>query len=350
MISGAAMKLHATPHLLMNVAVLLFTSMLLSAQSSASSADLIGKVEPTARFNPIFPRALSQAAAVELSGLTPSGLASVPTRAEMYDNDRNSLRLQSVFLNNDVFALYGKPGARTMGIIGQYSITDLEPIMENFIKTYDEANGSRGIIPAFYIIFGTCWPEGEIGILSDTVIRQYIEFAQERGWYVFLDHQIGKYTVEAATKKLLPYLKYPNVQLALDPEWRTTKPMQEIGYVTAEELNTAQKMIQDYMIEHNLPGRRMLVVHQFKPKMISNRRDVRSDFELVQLIHCADGFGSPTLKKSTYALNAEATNIPIKSFKLFSKPTVENAGYDIPMMSPSEVFLLNPRPYLIMYQ
>jgi hypothetical protein len=215
---------------------------------------------------------------------------------------------------------------------------------------YDQANGKRGIIPAFYIIFGTCWPEGEIGILPDSTVRQYIEFAQARGWYVFLDHQIGKYSVEDSMKKLLPYLKYPNVQLALDPEWRTTKPMQEIGSVTADEINKAQQMMQDYMIAHNLPGRKMLVVHQFKPKMILNRSAVRSDFELVQLLQCADGFGSPTLKKSTYALNAEATNIPLKSFKLFLKPTIENAGFDTPLMTPDEVFQLNPRPYLIMYQ
>jgi hypothetical protein len=126
--------------------------------------------------------------------------------------------------------------------------------------------------------------------------------------------------------------------------------MQEIGSVTADEVNMAQKMIQDYMIEHAIPGRRMLVIHQFKPKMILNRGSVRSDFALVQLIHCADGFGSPTLKKSTYAQNALATNIPLKSFKLFLKPMVEGAGYDVPIMSPEDVFQLNPRPYLIMYQ
>lgn len=350
------MKSYATPHLLWIGVFFLCASALLNAQNSAVGADLLGKPEPVARyevrnsFNPIFPHALTLTGAQELADLQPASFTGALSWEEMVERNKTSLRLQSVLLNNDVFALYGKPGARNMGILGQYSISDLEPVMEKFIQDYDGANGPRGIIPAFYIIFGTCWPEGEIGILSDTVIRQYIEFAQTRGWYVFLDHQIGKNTVEDAMKKLLPYLKYPNVQLALDPEWRTTKPMQEIGSVTAEELNNAQKMMQDYMIANSLPGRKMLVVHQFKPKMISNRSDVRSDFELVQLIHCADGFGSPMLKKSTYALNAEATNIPIKSFKLFSKPTVEKAGYDIPMMSPSDVFLLNPRPYLIMYQ
>lgn len=332
------------------VAAFLLSASVLTAESGAAYIDGSGKAEAVSRFNPLFPRALSWTGAAEIADLKAGSLALVPTEEESREWNRSSPRLQSVLLNNDVFALYGKPSSKTMGILGQYSITDLEPIMNQFVTMYDAANGERGIIPAFYIIYGTCWPGGDIGILQDSVVKQYIEFARARGWYVFIDHQIGKYSVESAVKRLLPWLEYPNVQLALDPEWRTEKPMEEIGYVTADEINGAQKMIQDYMIAHGIPGRRMLVVHQFKPKMISNREQVRSDFDLVQLIHCADGFGSPTLKRSTYALNAAATNMPLKSFKLFLKPTIANAGWDEPLMTPDEVFKLNPRPYLIMYQ
>ena len=320
------------------------------AESPVGLIDSIGKPDRASSFNPVFPYALTQSGVAALAKQPVAALSYVPTFTEALEENRNSPRLQSVFLNNDIIALYGKPGSRGMGILGQYSLEGIEPIMNEYARMYDAANGQRGVIPALYIIYGTCWPEGEIGLLSDSVVKQYIEFAAARGWDVFLDHQIGKYSVESAMKKLLPFLKYPNVQLALDPEWRTTKPMQEIGYVTADEINTAQKMLQDYLIENNLSGRRMLVIHQFKPKMISNRSRVRSDFDLVQLIHCADGFGSPTLKKNTYAQNAEAKNIPIKSFKLFLKPTVEGAGSDVPLMTPEDVFMLNPRPYLIMYQ
>lgn len=259
-------------------------------------------------------------------------------------------KLQSVLLNNDIFALYGKPDAYTMGILGRYSPEEIEPIMNKFAATYDEVNKERGIIPAFYLIYGTCWPEGEIGLLRSSTVKKYIEFAAERGWYVFIDHQIGKYTVEQAMNAILPFLKYPNVHLALDPEWHTTEPMKVIGSVTGDEINKAQAMMDKYIKENNITGRRMLVIHQFNAIMIKKRANVRSDYERVQLIHCADGFGSPQLKKDSYAYNALAQNIPLKSFKLFSKPTVAGAGYDQPMMSPDEVFNLNPRPYLIMYQ
>jgi hypothetical protein len=149
---------------------------------------------------------------------------------------------------------------------------------------------------------------------------------------------------------MLPYLQYPNVHLALDPEWRTAKPMQEIGTVSAAEINRAQQVMEDYILEHQIPGERMLVIHQFNWRMIGNREQVNSGFNRVRLIHCADGFGSPQLKRSSYAYNAEASNMPIKGFKLFYNLGIPGAGYDNPLLTPREVYELNPRPYIIMYQ
>ncbi|MDR1748193.1 MAG: hypothetical protein LBR47_03960 [Spirochaetaceae bacterium] len=307
--------------------------------------------EKPAAFLPMFPGALSSAYVDTMLSRDYRRIYYVPSSEELEPEViKPEELLQSVLLNNDIIAFYGHPRSPQMGIIGQYSLEELEPLLLEFAASYDKANGLRGVIPALYLIYGTCWPEGEIGVLSDAVIKKYIEYAAERGWYVFLDHQIGKYPVEKAVKALLPYLKYENVHLALDPEWRTTKPMKEIGSVTAAEVNMAQKMVEEYMAENSIPGRRFLVIHQFKEWMIHNRSQVKSNFDRIQLILCMDGFGSPSLKKNTYAFNALATNIPLKSFKLFSKPVAEGAGYDIPMMTPDEVFALDPRPYLIMMQ
>jgi hypothetical protein len=211
--------------------------------------------------------------------------------------------------------------------------------------------GGRDIIKAFHIIYGTVWPEGEIGIIRESVLREYIEFALENDMLVIIDHQIGRYNPVDSLKQMLPWLRYPNVHLALDPEWRTTRPMQEIGTVSAAEINQAQRVMEDYIIENNIPGERLLVIHQFNYVMISNREQIVSDFQRVRLVHCADGFGSPSIKRQSYAYNAQATNIPIKGFKLFYRnAAMPAAGYDNPLMSPTEVYALNPRPYLIMYQ
>lgn len=255
-----------------------------------------------------------------------------------------------VLAHSQILAYYGRPGARSMGILGQYSKEQLAPMLEKLASEYDALNGDLGIVPAFYIIYGTCWPEGNIGYLSKAVVRDYIEFALARGWLVFLDHQIGKYDVIQSLETMFEFLSYPNVHLALDPEWRTTKPMKEIGFVTADEINRAQERLQEFLVANKITGPRMLIIHQFKPKMIMNRDAVKATYDQVILIHVADGFGNPQLKKSTYSMIAQAKNIPIKGFKLFYPPTIQGAGWDNPLMSPQDVLMLQPMPLVIMYQ
>lgn len=258
--------------------------------------------------------------------------------------------LESVFEKNDVIAFYGNPRTPVMGIIGQYSMEILAQKLTEFAAEYDEANGNRGVIPCFYLIYGTCWQGGDIGYLENEQVVEFIEFARERNWLVILDHQIGKYSVEHAVSKLLPFLQYDNVHLALDPEWKTENPMKEIGSITAEEINDARKQIEIFMAENGIDGKRFLIIHQFNPKMIRNSSDIENNSDTVELVHSMDGFGSPDLKRQSYNRNVQLSNIPLKSFKLFSPPVIKNAGFDNPMMSAKEVLSLNPPPVLIMLQ
>jgi hypothetical protein len=274
----------------------------------------------------------------------------VASEAEIQAQARILKENTSILLNNDILAFYGHPLSRNMGILGRYSIPDLDARLTTLADNYAAVSGGRAIQKAFYLIFGTVWPEGEIGIIQEPVLMEYIQYGLDHDILIFIDHQIGRYDPIASLKSMLPYLRYPNVLLALDPEWRTAKPMQEIGMVTAEELNQAQQVMEEYMNENQIPGERMLVIHQFKPWMIQNRENVRTRRDKVRLIHCADGFGSPGQKRDAYASNARARNIPLKAFKLFYNFEIPGAGYDHPLLSPGQVYGLNPRPYLIMYQ
>jgi hypothetical protein len=260
-----------------------------------------------------------------------------------------SLRPGSILLENDILAFYGHPNSKNMGILGRHTKEALLERLNAFAADYKAVSGGRNIVKAFYIIYATCWPEGEVGVIGKERLEEYIKFAAENNMLVFLDHQIGKYDPVKSLTRMLPYLKYPNVHLALDPEWRTTKPMREIGSVTGAEINEAQRVMQDYITENKIEGERMLVIHQFNAVMIKNRSSVKADKEQVRLILCMDGHGNPAKKRGTYAFNAEATNIPIKAFKLFLNEK-GNTGVDQPILSPAQVYALNPRPYLIMYQ
>jgi hypothetical protein len=260
-----------------------------------------------------------------------------------------SAPIESLLLNNDILAYYGHPNSRNMGILGRYSKEELNQRLTTLAAEY-RAAGGRNVIKAFYIIFGTVWPAGEIGIIGEALLTEYIEFALKNDMLVFIDHQIGRYTPAEALRRMLPWLRYPNVHLALDPEWRTTKPMVEIGTVTAEEINEVQRIMENYMIANNIPGERLLVIHQFNWRMISNRERIQANFSKVRLVHCADGFGTPQEKRESYAFNARAANMPVKAFKLFYNFEIPGAGFDRPLLTPREVFALEPRPYLVMYQ
>ena len=279
-----------------------------------------------------------------------SGPYWVYSQAENDANNRFVADNTSLLLNNDILAFYGHPRSKQMGILGRYSIEELDRKLTDLAAEYESESGGRRVLKAFYIIFGTVWPEGEIGIIGEDILRRYVEYGLENDVLVFIDHQIGRYDPVSSLKRMLPWLKYPNVHLALDPEWRTSKPMQEIGSVTADELNRAQQAMEEYIIANNIPGERLLVIHQFNWRMIRNRESVDSGFRRVRLVHCADGFGAPHLKRSAYAYNAEAGNMPVKGFKLFYNFGIPGAGFDHPLLSPKEVYALTPRPYIIMYQ
>ena len=272
------------------------------------------------------------------------------SETELDNLERRYIESESILLNDDILAFYGHPLSKNMGILGRHSKEVLNQMLDDLVEEYRAVSGGRGIRKAFYLIYGTVWPGGDIGIIRESVLKEYIDFALENNILLFIDHQIGRFSPVDSLKRMLPYLKYPNVHLALDPEWRTTKPMQEIGHVNAEEINQAQKVMEEYMIENDIPGERLLVIHQFNYRMINSRGNVESNFNRVRLVHCADGFGSPDIKKQSYAHNALATNIPIKGFKLFYQSGLPGAGYDYPLMNPREVYGLSPRPYVIMYQ
>jgi hypothetical protein len=256
----------------------------------------------------------------------------------------------SILLNNDILAFYGHPNSRNMGILGRFSKEELDARLTYLAGQYQDISGGRKVLRAFYIIYGTVWPGGDIGIIKESLLLEYIQYALEHDILVFIDHQIGRYDPVESLKKMFPYLRYPNIHLALDPEWRTTKPMQEIGVMSADEVNRAQKALEEYMLEEGINGERMLVIHQFNWRMIGSRDQVKTGNDKVRLIHCADGFGTPSIKRQSYAYNAQAKNMPLKGFKLFYNFGIPGAGYDNPLLLPEEVYALDPRPYLIMYQ
>ncbi len=256
----------------------------------------------------------------------------------------------TLFDDNTIVAYYGHPSSETMGIVGRHSKEELIDLLKEVTAEYDAVNGNKGAIPAIYLVYGTVQPEGRIFKMKSDLVMSYIEAAYENGVLIYLDHQIGRSSPIDALNEILPFLQYPNVHLALDPEWRTDKPMKELGHLTGAELNKLQETMRDYIIANDIQGKRQLVFHQFRDSMIRDAASVSVQYDPVLLVHCTSGWGSPDSKKATHARNAKASNIPYKGFKLwyFYKPEVTH--YDNPILTPEQVLNLDPQPGLVIYQ
>ncbi|PHS42261.1 MAG: hypothetical protein COB07_00540 [Sulfurovum sp.] len=56
--------------------------------------------------------------------------------------------------NEMIVAYYGRPGVKSMGVLGQHSIESLIPIVKAKVDAYKKASGNQNIVPGFDIIYG----------------------------------------------------------------------------------------------------------------------------------------------------------------------------------------------------
>jgi hypothetical protein len=142
-----------------------------------------------------------------------------------------------------------------------------------------------------------------------------------------------------------PYLKYPHVQLALDPEFAVGDgevPGTVIGSIDAADVLYAQQELARISSENDLPPK-LLIVHQFHDSSITNRETI-AQLPGVQFVLEVDGFGLPDEKRATYALLTGGEGFDFHGFKLWYN------GQDDPIMTPEDVLALDPQPDLIIYQ
>lgn len=256
-----------------------------------------------------------------------------------------------LFEENRVVAYYGHPNSEVMGIVGRHPVQDLISLLNETADSYDEADDDMGTIPAIYLVYGTVQPGGEISKMNYDLVMSYIEAAYQSGVLVYIDHQIGRHDPAVAISEIVSFMRYPNVHLALDPEWRTARPMQEVGHITGPEINEVQGIMQEYIDNHEIPGIRQFVFHQFIEKMIHDVGSITTDQESVLVVHNTSGWGSPEGKRTTHERVTEASPIPYKGFKLWYHYSDDpGVHYDNPLMTPEQVLDLDPQPNLVIYQ
>lgn len=246
-------------------------------------------------------------------------------------------------------AMYGHPQTSGLGVLGEQGLDRSVERLRSIAQGYD-ADGYT-VLPTFEIIAtvaaGSAGYDGNFS--NETaldVIRPWIEVAAANDIYVVLDLQPGLTDYLSQAKIYEEFLRLPHVGLALDPEWRL-KPgqrhLEQIGTVDAAEINQVVDWLAGIVREDSLP-QKLLVLHQFKFSMITNRHLVKTPAELAVLIHM-DGQGPLATKYSSW--NA-LTGLPDADKFYWGWKNFYDE--DSPTARPDQVLALTPTPLFVSYQ
>ena len=247
--------------------------------------------------------------------------------------------------NEMIVAYYGRPGVKSLGVLGQHSLEEIIPMIKAKADEYKKASGNLNVVPGFDIIYDLAAADpgknkDYIIPLSSNKLMPYIEAANNHGFAVFIDLQLGEKTPVEAVRPVLKYLKYKNVHLAIDPEFEVygldMRPGKIIGHVTGEEVNQVQEAMTNYMKQHDIEEEKILLVHMFRHSMLENKKDLQT-YDKIDLVFNLDGHGAPKLKVDIYngIYTHRVANEVAGGFKLFfaeDKPR---------LMTPEEVLGLN---------
>lgn len=269
----------------------------------------------------------------------------------------------SILPTRRIIAYYGNPLSKRMGILGELPPDQMLARLDKEVEAWRKADPATPVQPALHLIavVAQAGPgrDGKYRLrMADTLIERVASWAAQRNALLFLDVQVGHSTMQEELPRLIPFLRRPNVHLGLDPEFSmkpgkradgTTreryKPGEMIGVIDASDVNYAIGMLSDLVTKNNLPPK-VLVVHRFTRNMVTNAKKIKLDPRVQVVIHM-DGWGQPWLKYDSYRSYVEAEPVQFTGFKIFYKNDTRKGD---PIVTPSEVMLLNPKPVYIQYQ
>jgi hypothetical protein len=256
---------------------------------------------------------------------------------------------RTIFPRYRVVAYYGAPQDAQLGELGIGTPAHAAAKLDRRARMY--RTGGRPLLTAFELIstVASGAPEGN-GLYSTrqshAVIDRYLAAAHKAHALLILDIQPGHAEFMDEVRALYPYLEYPDVGVALDPEWKVPAdqvPGKVIGSTDAAVVNQVSSYLANIVRTHDLP-QKLLVVHQFTNDMIQ-RKDLLTQPPGVALTLNVDGFGDQPVKIAKYSefMRAPEERRFHAGFKLFFHE-------DTNLMKPRQVLRLHPPPEFIVYE
>jgi hypothetical protein len=253
-----------------------------------------------------------------------------------------------------IVAYYGNPLSKRMGILGEVDSATMLARLDKEVAAWNKADPDHPVQPALHLIAVVASDQpGTSGKyrtrMDSALIRRVYNWAKSRNALLFLDVQVGTGTLQEELPRLLPWLKNPDVHLAIDPEFSMKGghvPGTKIGTFDAADVNYASSLLQDLVTKENLPPK-VLIVHRFTRPMLTGHKRIKLD-PRVQIVINMDGWGPPHLKRESYRAYVWKYPVEYTGFKLFYHNDTKKKGSTL--MSPADVLALNPKPIYIQYQ
>jgi hypothetical protein len=255
-----------------------------------------------------------------------------------------------LFPGRRMIALYGTPGIPVLGILGEQdlpgSIGRAKAIAAEYQALTDDV-----VVPAFEIIATIASASAtENGSYSRALpvesLAPWVEGARDAGVYVVLDLQPGRTDFLTQARLYEQLLVYPNVGLALDPEWRLLPDQvhrRQIGSVQVGEVNAVARYLAK-LIRKNILPQKLLILHQFRPSMIRKRQKLDTSYDELAIVIHMDGHGPQPAKLHTWRrLHANAPGGVWWGWKNF-------IDEDKPMLTPEQTYRVEPMPEFVSYQ
>ena len=243
---------------------------------------------------------------------------------------------------------YGNPHSAAMGILGRATGAARAEALRRQAAAYAPLTRKR-VLPAYHLVTIVAqptagWDKTFRRRESADVIQTILDEARANGFVVVLDLQMGHAAVEAELEHLRPFLRQPDVHLALDPEFDMGEgqvPGRQIGHTHADDVNTALDVLERIRAEDRLPPK-VLIVHQFTLAMLPDKARIRPRAG-IDLVLNMDGFGGQVLKRSSYRAVMRQHPLPFAGMKLFYRQ-------DVNLFTPAQVMALTPTPSVVIYQ
>mgnify|MGYP001574181376 CR=1 FL=1 len=253
-----------------------------------------------------------------------------------------------------IVAYYGNLYSKKMGVLGEYEEDEMLQRLDVEVKKWEEADPYIPVVPALHYIAvvaqNSPGADGKYRFrMPDKEIDKVLAVAEKVNAIVFLDFQVGFSTIQIELPLFEKYFKLSNVHLGMDPEFSMKsgiRPGKVVGTYDATDVNFAANYLAKIVKENNLPPK-VLVVHRYTQKMLTNYQDIKPLPE-VQIVMHMDGWGTMAKKIETYKNFIYPEPIQFTGFKLFYKNDVKTAGATL--MTPDEVLKLSPQPIYIQYQ